>query len=112
METSIYINLIVLSGFTITGYNSTALVYTLVGVVFVTTIGVIAYHFHIAYTAKLEMWLKIKTKLLRYSAINKMSSDILPSMDYPVTTTLTTTVKGNEVPSHSVIDLREPLLEN
>ncbi len=74
--------------------------------------GVIAYHFHIAYTAKLEMWLKIKTKLLRYSAINKMSSDTLPSMDHPATTTPTTTVKGIEVPSKSIIELREPLLEN
>ncbi len=112
IETSIYLNLIVLSGFTITGYNSTALLYTLVGVVFVTTMGVIAYHFHIAYIAKLEMWLKIKAKLLRYSAINKMSSDTLPSMDYPATTTPTSTVKGNVVPSQSVIELREPLLVN
>ncbi len=86
--------------------------YTLVGVVFVTTMGVIAYHFHIAYTVKLEMWLKIKAKLLSYSAFNKMSSDTLPSMDHPATTIPTATVKGNEVPSKSVIELREPLLEN
>ncbi len=71
--------------------------------------GVIAYHFHIAYTAKLEMWLKIKTELLRYSAINKMSSDTL---DHPATTTPTATAKDNKVPSISVIELREPLLEN
>ncbi len=50
--------------FGLTGYNSIALVYALVGVVFVTTMGVIAYHFHIAYTAKLELWLKIKAKLV------------------------------------------------
>ncbi len=98
-----------LSGFKITGYNSTALVYTLVGVVFVTTMGVIAYHFHIAYTAKLEIWLMIKAKLLRF---NKRSSDNLPSMNHPATTTPTATAKGNEVPSQSVIELREPLLEN
>ncbi len=89
-----YLNLIVLFGFT--GYNSIALVYALVGVVFVTTMGVNAYHFHIAYTAKLELWLKIKAKILRYSVIDKMSSDTL---DHPATTTPTATAKGNETES-------------
>ncbi len=41
-----------------------------------------------------------------------MSSDTLPSMDHPATTTPTATAKGIEVPSQSVIELREPLLEN
>ena len=61
IEASVYLNLIIQSATTIAGLNSAALVYSLVGIVFVTMIGIIVYHFHITSTAKSEMWQKAMT---------------------------------------------------
>ena len=46
-----------------TSLDSATLVYSLVGIVFVTMIGIIVHHLHITYTAKSAMWLKVRTGL-------------------------------------------------
>lgn len=58
-----YYNLIVLASIYLAGVNRPALTYTLVGIIFAITKGVILYHFHIHYTAKTNLWLRMKQKL-------------------------------------------------
>ncbi len=65
LESFTYINFIVLSAVTLAGINNTALVYTLVGIVFVKMCGIIVYSFHILYTAKSAIWLKMQSKVLK-----------------------------------------------
>jgi hypothetical protein len=45
LEAATYLNLIVLSAATLAGFSSAALVYSLVGIVFATVMGIIAFHF-------------------------------------------------------------------
>lgn len=44
-----YLNLIMLSAASATNTNSFALVYSLIGIVFVTMFGIILYHFHLQF---------------------------------------------------------------
>ena len=109
METSIYLNLIVLSAITLAGLNSAALVYSLVGIVFVTMIGIIVYHFHITYTAKSAMWLKVRTGLTNSAKrLLKLFSTSPPPTDAPVHSS---SHDPHEVVTKTIIELREPLLE-
>ena len=109
METSIYLNLIVLSAITLAGLNSTALVHSLVGIVFVTMIGIIVYHFHITYTAKSAMWLKVHTRMtISAKRLQELFSTSPPPTDAPV---YSSSHDPHEVVTKTIIKLREPLLE-
>ena len=108
IEASVYLNLIILSATTLAGLDSAALVYSLVGIVFVTMIGIIVYHFHITYTAKSEMWYKLKTKLLKVMVVLKCLLSNTPAT--PVFDTCSH--DQHKIVTKTVIELREPLLEN
>ncbi len=107
VEASIYLNLVILSAATSSGLNSAALVYSLVGIVFATTIGIIVYHFHILYTAKSAMWLKMKTMLSGLKTKVRKSDTISVSVETPVATS-----EGDprQKATTTVLELREPLL--
>ena len=106
IEGSIYLNLIVLSASVaiITEDKRTALIYTLIGIVFATMIGTIFYQFHLLYITRTASWLKIKAKVSKCLQKSKTTAE----SEIPV-----------NVPTNSVqpvtktfIELREPLLEN
>ncbi len=61
IEALVYLNLIVLSAAALSGVNSPAVVNSLVGIVFSIMVGIIVYHFHIFYFAKL--WQRVLAKL-------------------------------------------------
>lgn len=62
IEGLVYLNLICLSAATANSANSVALVYSLVGVVFLAMMGVVLYHFHLQYVAKSVVWLRVAAK--------------------------------------------------
>ena len=103
VEMSVYLNLVLISCITVTKYNSPAIVYSLIGVVFVTMIGIIVYHFHIAYIAESTRFRKKVSSFISLLKHLRTSSDnpqpVGPSHD-PENVTKT------------VIELREPLLES
>ncbi len=80
--------------------------YILVGIIFVTTMGVLLYHFHATHVAKYKIFTWIKSKM--------------PSKLQNVTETNPRTTNWNYKASHdqprniskTVISLREPLLES
>ena len=102
VEVSVYLNLIILSAVSSNNILSAKLFNTLVGLVFVTMLGIIIYHFHLLYIAQSAMW--TKTKDWMKHIISK------PHTNTPPDTEVTST--PHNVPSTSVIELREPLLDN
>ena len=107
VEASIYLNLIVLSATTLTGLNTAALVYSLVGLVFVTMIALCAYQFHLLYVVKTTLWLRLKNKWPRFR--KKLSEDQI-SDDTPQNT-INLSHDPHKVVTKTVIELREPLLD-
>ena len=105
IETSIYLNLVILSTATLAKLNSTALIYSMVGTVFITMIGIILYHFHIQYTAKLSIWVYMVSLL---GAKLRTFSTIDPPINLPVCLSQ----DPHKIVSKTVVELREPLLEN
>ena len=97
MEEFAYFNLVILSAGTLAEVNKAALSYTLVGIMFATMLGTIVYHFHLLYIAKSAIWLKVKSRV----SFNRQAS---PGNDSQ--TNVTTQF------SKTVIELREPLLED
>ena len=95
VEVSVYLNLI-------NNMVSAKLFNTLVALVFVTMLGIIIYHFHLLYIAQSAMWTKMKDWMKHI--ISKPHTN--PPPDTEVTST------PHNVPSTSVIELREPLLDN
>ena len=102
VEVSVYLNLIILSAVSSNNMVSAKLFNTLVALVFVTMLGVIIYHFHLLYIAQSAMWTKMKDWMKHI--ISKPHTN--PPPDTEVTST------PHNVPSTSVIELREPLLDN
>ena len=106
IESLVYSNLIILSGVIFSsgpGANSSAaqaMVYLLVGMVFLITMSIIVYHFHTLFTAH-SLMLRIQAKISKFIHHLKISKkeDELISEFTP-----------NEVTT-TVIELREPLLE-
>ena len=105
IETSIYLNLIVLSATTLTGLNAAALVYSLVGLVFVIMIALSAYQFHLLYIAKTTLWLRLKNKCPRFR--KKLSEEQITPPN-----TINPSHDPHKIVTKTVIDLREPLLES
>ena len=105
-EACVYLNLIVLSVTTLAGLDTAALVYSLVGLVFVVMIALIAHQFHLLYIAKTALWQRLKNKWPRFrkeqpevnTPLNAVS--VNPSHD------------PHKLVTKSVIDLREPLLDS
>ena len=112
IEAAIYFNLITLSGVTLTGYNTPAVVYLLLGKVFVIMIAIVVYHFHITYTAKSALCVQIKTEITRLVAkiTPKRSRNAQPPPDSSVRALSSHDPRENA--TTTVIDLREPLLES
>ena len=102
VEVSVYLNLIILSALSTNSVVSAKLFNTLVSLVFVTMLGIIIYHFHLLYIAQSAMWTKMKDWMKHI--ISK------PHMNPPPDTEVTST--PHNVPSTSVIELREHLLDN
>ena len=99
LEVATYLNLIVLSVFTLAGYNSAALASSLVGAVFATLVGIIIFHFsrlRIA-AACLKFW-----KL--HSTAGMVITDSTPVSRMSSTTTRQVT--------RTEVCLEEPLLDN
>ena len=104
IEAGIYLNLILLSTTTHAGLNTAALVYTLVGLVFVVMIALIAHQFHLLYIAKTALWLRLKNKWPRY---RKEQSELQTSGD-----TINRSHDPHKIVTKTVIELREPLLDS
>ena len=109
IEGSVYLNLIVLSAAASNGVGSPAVVYSLIGVAFVTMVSIVMYHFHVTYTAKSAMWLNVSTRCLHLKRKLCGPTAELPPVEIPV--------KGSSQDPHkiitrTVVDLREPLLSN
>ena len=102
VEVSVYLNLVILSAVSSNNIVSAKLINTLVALVFVTMLGIIIYHFHLLYIAQSAMWTKMKDWMKHI--ISK------PHTNSPPDTEVTST--PHNVPSTSVIELREPLLDN
>ena len=102
VEVSVYLNLIILSAVSTNSSVSAKLFDLLVALVFVTMLGIIIYHFHLLYIAQSAMWTKMKDWMKHI--ISKPHTN--PPPDTEVTST------PHNVPSTSVIELREPLLVN
>ena len=103
IEACVYLNLVVLSVTALTGQNAAALVYSLVGLVFVVMIALIAHQFHLLYISKTALWLRLKNKWPRFRKqpqVQTNEDSINPSHD------------PHKLVTKTVIELREPLLDN
>ncbi len=98
VEVSVYFNLIVLSSTTGTNASSPALVYSLVGVVFATMVGIILYHFYLHYTDRFK-WVKI----IKVKILNRFQKPL---------TDADTCQDSIEITLSAITDYREPLLDN
>ena len=105
VEAGIYLNLILLSTTTHAGLKTAALVYSLVGLVFVVMIALIAHQFHLLYIAKTALWLRLKNKWPRFKEEQSDSGDTTPHITNP-------SHDPHKLVTKTVIDLCEPLLDN
>jgi hypothetical protein len=102
VESSIYLNLIVLSTLTLADYNSTAMVYVLVAIVFITAAGISVFQFFVLYFSKLIRW--VRTTLCKQDSLKP------PGAPRDIAT-LVSSASTAEV-STTFIELREPLLDD
>jgi predicted outer membrane repeat protein len=114
LEAYIHVNLVMLSGLALAEANTPAVMNAMLGIVFAATVAIAVYHFHILYTANSAKWLKAKDKtanlfeaLMVLLGKKNPTSIPLDHLDSDVATcqSVTTVTK-------TVVDLREPLLEN
>lgn len=106
IESSMYFNLIILSAGILAEVNKAALSYALIGVVLVTTLGIIVYHFHLLYIAKSAAWISIKLKMHSLKKmITKSSTESYPPI------AVTPRIVPKEI-SKTIIELRETLIDN
>ena len=105
-ESCVYLNLVVLSVAALIGLNTAALVYSLVGLVFVVTVALIALQFHLLYIAKTALWLRLKNKWPRFRK-EHAQSEVQISDD-----TINPSHDPHKIVTKTVIELREPLLDS
>lgn len=104
LEGATYLNLIILSVATLASFNSAGLVFSLLGLVFVTTVGIITYHF-----SRLQIVAMCVDKIPSRSALRRLPS---------IMRNIVTKTPVNQMPpnlkqvSSSEICLREPLLDD
>ena len=106
IEVSMYTNLIILAATTaiLSGASKEIVTYVLVGIIFAVTIGIILHQILVCYFAKSALWLRIKSKMPCYQ---KNPNTTPTDIDIPAPKT----PKPVEV-TKTVVDLREPLLDN
>ena len=109
IEGSVYLNLIILSAAASNGIGSSVVVYSLIGVVFVTMVSIVMYHFHITYTAKSALWLTASTRCLHLKRKLCGPAAELPPVEIPVEGS---SQDRHKIITRTVVDLREPLLSN
>jgi hypothetical protein len=114
-----HVNLVILSAASLADVDMLPLTYSLIGMVFAIMLGIILYNFHTSYTAKSAKWMKIKEKQL--TIIRDVKALIVGKKD---TTTpdapaaaaaaaaATSSHDPHKIITHSVIELREVLLED
>ena len=110
VEASVYVNLVVLSATKSTGTGSEALVYSLVGMVLVTAVVIVMYHFHMQFTAKFATWEKLKTNISSAALKLKGSRACLQRVQEAMPGT-PSSGDPHRIVTRTVIELREPLLE-
>ena len=108
IESSIYLNLVVLSVATLADMNSPALVYSLIGVTLATLIGIMVYHFHIRYVIRTAFWQRIETKATSHFKNKPKESDIV---DLTAGTAFSSD-NPTKLVTKTHIELREPLLDD
>ena len=109
IEASAYLNLVILSAAALADANSPVLVHCLVGIAFVTMLGIVAFHVYISFIAKSKMWLRMEEKLLKIVGKLKTGKkdDITPTLEDP---NAKTSHDPHKIVSKTEIKLREPLL--
>lgn len=105
IEGFIFFNLIVFLIITITLTKSdltTRLLYSLNGIVLTTALCVIVYHFHVLYIAKSALWQRVKLRTISVmkKIVKKRRTD-----------DISTIISHNQV-TETIVELREPLLED
>ena len=109
VETCVYLNLVILSGLTLAEENAPIVVNIMLGIVFAVTIATIVYRFHILYIAGSGKWLRVKGKTAHLLQVLFTSLE----KKKPVHIQLDQYTDPHEpVSTTTVVDLREPLLEN
>ncbi len=106
IETVTYFNLVFLSAATLTEFNSPALVYTLVGIVFATICFLIAHQVSHLYINKTAMWQSVRIKTMSFFAVFKSNKT-----QHPEKNSLAAPGACNPQAMISV-ELREPLLDS
>ena len=109
IEASIYLNLVLLSTTTLANISSPALVYILIGVVFTTMLGIVAYHFYIIFAGNL--WLKLKA---HFSALD-VNSEITRRGYASLSGNTANTAASHGAPrtvTHTSVGLQQPIVGN
>ena len=110
IEASVYLNLIILASATLAGTNTPTFINLLMGTVLVTMVGIGIYHFHLTYTAKSAMWLFVIKNVT--SVIETVKTSSTSKIGYtPLNHPALSPVDSERIISKSVINLREPLME-
>ena len=105
MESLAYFNLATLSAIALFQLsNRTAIIYSLVGMMFVIMMGVVVYHFHRVYLDKLKTWVKLRAVVSRFQKHKSTASPPTPSA-------MSSSQDPHKFVSRTVVELREPLLE-
>lgn len=103
VETSAYLNLVILSVVTLISIpNQTAVTYSLIGIMFATAIGVIVYHLHLLCSTKCRLYQTLK-RMISAIARRNQNSSIENEAD---------SLDPHKFVSKLVVKLREPLLDD
>ena len=89
--------------------NTVALVYSLVGLVFMVMLALIVHQFHLLYIAKTALWLRLKNKWSQFRSRKAMSSEVQSSSDIFIDNPLH---DPHSIVTKTVVELREPLLDS
>ncbi len=104
----VFLNLVILSAVTLADIAAkTTIAYVLVAMVFVTMCLVVVYHLHLICTARSPLWLKLRAAVTRHYQNTRLTTEAVPSA---VNTGLSSHDPHARV-TKTVVDLREPLLE-
>ena len=115
MEVYVYLNLITLSGLTLAKLSTPGVVNSMIGIVFAVTIATTVYYFHTTYTAGSAKWLKVKEKagiILQTPMALFWGNKTSRPLPFDDITEQAIQIAQQMVSTKTVIDLREPLLEN
>ena len=107
IEASVYLNLVALSALLLAQANEKSAVYSLVSVVLVLLIAIAFYHFHIAYTVKSRLWLKILTIIASIARKKPQKAEATEDVS-----AAKSSHDPHKIITETVIDIREPLLDN